>query len=193
MSYPVVVTAATETVVSLAEAKEHLRVDITDDDVLINNIIGAATRFCEGVSWKSFVNKTLDWTLDTWPASVFHVPVGPLVSVTSITYTDEDGDSDTVSSDDYIVDTAYGRIALKATASWPAVTLQRIAGVRIRYVAGYGSRSGVPDEFKQAVLLVTGDWYENRENMLVGVTSNRIAISVQDLLQLRRGFPIEHG
>ena len=164
MANPSVYTAATSTPVSLAEAKAHLRVDVTDDDALIVNQIAAATNYCEGISQKKFVTQTLDWTLDAWPnADGFRLPIGPVQSVTSITYTDEDGNSDTVSSDDYIVDTARQMIALKASAEWPTATLQKIAGIVIRYVAGYGAASAVPDEMKHAVLLVLGDWWNNHK------------------------------
>lgn len=189
MANPTIVTAAASYPVLLSDAKEHIRVSITDDDLRIDGMIGAATRHCEQIARKSFVTQTLAVTLDDWPNELgFYLKRPPIASVTSITYTDEDGDSDTVSSDDYIVDTANGRIALKAASTWPNVTLQRIAGVVIQYVAGYGDRNDVPDEVKQAILLVVGDWYENRENMLVGVTSKTIDYSVRDLLGVDRNY-----
>ena len=192
MTNPTVATPPTVTPVTISEAKAHLRVDIDDDDALILSLIKAATAHCERIARRSFVTQTLDLTLDYWPAaSGFCLPRPPIQSVTSITYTDEDGNSDTVSSSDYIVDTARGKIALKASATWPAVTLQRMAGVVIRYVAGYGAAAAVPADFKQAVLLVTGDWYENRENMIVGTTQSSIEFSVKALLFSARAFPIE--
>ena len=185
-----VVTAAVESPVTLQEVKDHLRIDVTDDDRLLNSLIYAATAYCEKVANRSFVSRTLDWTLDRFPpATGFYLPRPPVVSVTSITYIDEDGNSDTVSSSNYIVDTDSGRVALTNAGEWPSVTLRRIAGVTIRYVAGYGTtRSSVPETFRHAVLLVIGDWYEHRENSIIGQTSKAVDIGVSRLLMVDKNY-----
>lgn len=189
--YAVVQTAPAVEPVTLTEAKAHLRVDTDADDDLIEALITAARVWCENVSRRAFVTQTLDLTLDTWPPSTgLYLPRPPIQSVTSITYTDEDGDSDTVSSDDYLLDTASGRLALKAASSWPSVTLQRIGGVVVRYVAGYGLATAVPQTFKQAILLVVGEWYENRENATQGQVPRAIELNAMALLQTDRVWPV---
>jgi uncharacterized phiE125 gp8 family phage protein len=162
---PTVVTGPVQEPVSLAEAKDHLRVDVTADDVLIDSLVTQSRERCERILGKALYTQTLDYQLDAFPSNGFiNLPyTPPLQSVTSITYVDEDGNSDTVSSDDYIVDTANGRLVLKADTDWPVVTLQRVAGVTVRYVAGYTNRAGIPDSVKHVMLLAIGDSYENRE------------------------------
>lgn len=185
-----IVSAPTTAPVSLAEAKLHLRVDASDDDTLIAAIVDAATVYCENIARRSFVTQTIDVAYDAWPsADGFYLPRIPVQSVTSITYTDEDGSASTVSSNDYIVDTYNGRIALKASATWPSVTLQKINGVVIRYVAGYGAANDVPEQIKQAIKLVIGDWYEVRENMITGTITSTVDFGVRALIQSVRNYP----
>jgi hypothetical protein len=54
--------------VSLAQAKNYLRVDdITDDDALITGLISAATEACENFTRRSFIQKGFLQTLDAFP------------------------------------------------------------------------------------------------------------------------------
>ena len=109
-------------------------------------------------------------------------------SVTSISYTDIDGVTQTVSSGDYLVDTDSepGRIVLKTGKSWPSVQLKEIAGVRIRYVAGWTAAANVLPNITHAVRLLVGHWFENREQTMTGVNITDIPMGVDDLLMPSR-------
>lgn len=154
--------------VDLLEAKLHLRVDGADDDALILSLIRAAREWCEHFTNRAFITQTWELWLDAWPAeSVITIPLPPLQSVVSLKYLDEDGVEHTISSDDYVVDATSqpGRLALKSTAGWPSTALYPIGGVRLRFTVGYGnSANDVPECVRQAIRLLVGHWYENREN-----------------------------
>lgn len=172
--------------VSVSEAKSHLRVDISDDDTLIGTLITVARTHVEQHLRRALVTQVWDLVLDCFPGAVLRLPLPPLASVTSITYTDVDGNGGTVSAGDYLVDVDEepGRVVLKSAATWPAVVLREAAGVRVRFSAGYGAAADVPEPIKQAILLLVGSLYENREDVLVaqGVTVMRIPFGVQALL-----------
>src|SRR4051794_386751 len=64
-----VTTQPTVEVLTLAEAKAHLRVDITDDDDLITELIVAARESCERWVSRSFLTTTWRLTLDHFPGA----------------------------------------------------------------------------------------------------------------------------
>ena len=164
------ITAPAAEPVSASEAKAHLRVDTTADDTYIGTLITVARQNVESHLRRALISQTWEVVLDAFPAGVIRLPKPPLASVTSIKYTDDDGVEATYSSDNYVVDsdTEPGRVVLKSGQTWPAVTLAAANGVRVRYVAGYGAAgSNVPQAIRQAILLVIGSLYENREDVLV--------------------------
>lgn len=183
------ITAPAAEPVTLAEAKAQCRVDIDTDDTLIGNLIVAAREYCEMHDWRVFMPQTWELYLDAWPSTnAIEIPKSPLQSVTFFQYTDEDGNTATLASSQYLVDTVSdpGWLMLKSAYSWPSVTLQDVNGIAIRFVAGYASAADVPRRAKQAMLLLVGHWYENRENSTVGTVNRSIEFGVKALLDINR-------
>jgi uncharacterized phiE125 gp8 family phage protein len=187
--------------VSLAEAKAHLRVDTTDDDSLIKSLIIAARAYCENYTGRQFITATLKLTLDGFPDALdkndlagdggyvikddaILMPRPRLISVTGITYIDMAGATQTLSSSVYKVDTQRepGRLGLAYNQTWP-IARDEINAVAITFAAGYGaSANDVPQTVKQAMLLLIGHWYENREAVNVGNITGVLALTVEALL-----------
>lgn len=110
--------------------------------------------------------------LDRFPFDDYiDLPKPPLVSVTSVSYVDLTGATQTFSASRYEVDTdgEPGRIYLKYGESWPSTRTQRNA-VTIVFVAGYGDASDVPENIKHSIKLKAAHWYENREGSVPGVS-----------------------
>ncbi len=183
------VVGPTEEPVTLAEAKTHLRVDHDADDTLIMGLIATARRSCEFGARRSFVTQTREMALCAWPpASGFKLPMPPLQSVESITYLDEAGATHTVTASDYRVYTNVepGIVALKSNTAWPSATLAVGPSITVRYVAGYGLASAVPDDYKSAMLLMIGHLYENREAVITGTIATVLPMAVASLLKNER-------
>jgi uncharacterized phiE125 gp8 family phage protein len=186
-----VVEAPAEDVVNLLELKNHLRVDLDDDDSLIMALGRAATEWAEGYCNRSFVTTTYEYQLDSWPSGgVMPLPRPTLQEVVAVRYVDRDGVEAVLDEALYFVDVVKkpGRLVLNYGAEWPSVTLRPVAGVRVEFVAGYGGASAVPDMVKAAVKLLVGDLYENRENTLVaqGVTVAPMPFAARALLDMVR-------
>ncbi len=178
-----VVVPPEEEPVSLEEAKAHLRVDGYHEDALIAALITAAREYAEGFQQRALVTQTLELTLDCFPISgEIELPRPPIQAVESITCTLADGSTITVDPSSYVVDAPSGRLALAYGASWPAVTLAPVGGVKIRYRAGYGDATKVPAKVKQAILLIVGHWYANREDVVVATVANRLPMAAEALL-----------
>lgn len=165
LTYKVVTAPASEPITT-AEAKLHCRVDLTDDDVPIAAWIVAAREEVERISGMALISQTLELVLPNWPiGDRIELPRPPLTSVTSVKYKDKDGNETTWDSANYLagVDSVPGVLVLAWNAVWPSVDLYPIEPIRIRYVAGFANAAAVPQSLKQAMLLLIGHWYENRE------------------------------
>ena len=165
----VLVTAPAEEPITLAEAKLNLRVDHNDEDSRISALIAAARKAAENRSSTVLITQTLDYYLDRFPGWEIELPKGPLQSLTSITYIDADGVTQTLSSAEYLVDVAHerGRITPAFGKVWPA-TREQINAIIIRYQAGRATAAAVSEEIKQWMHLAIATWYENRAAILTG-------------------------
>lgn len=171
------ITAPAKEPVTLTEAKDHLRVDISDDDTLIGALITAARERAEVFTRRQFITATWDVTWDGFPGGrwsdflsgstgIIYTPKPPLQSVASINYIDTGGTSTLLAASDYIVDTAsiQGRITPSTDTVWPTTELGRINSLTVRIVAGFGvDESDVPATIRSAILLLVADMYEHRE------------------------------
>lgn len=190
MLAPVRTVAPTETPVTLAEAKAHVRAsEFDDDDAFITALIDAATAHVDGytgILGRALVTQTWRHDFCEWPADgVLRLPLAPVASITSVKYSDADNAEQTV--------TASGNYALLADArgpfarftsgfTAPALYDERQDRVRVTYVAGYGAATAVPAAIKAAMLLMIGHWYRSREAVVVGQTPADLPMGVDALL-----------
>lgn len=169
--------------VSLSEAKVHLRVsaDQTDEDSLISALIKAAREYAESFTGRAIRTQTWDLKLDAFPCDEIVLPYPPVTSVTSITYVDTAGSTQTWDSSLYQTSLPSGPDAGKARI-WPAYgqyfpqTRCQMDAVTVRFVAGYATVSAVPESIKAAVKLLIGHWYMNREHVAVGVGVGAVTV-----------------
>lgn len=136
------VTLPAQYPISLAEAKKQCEIDDTDTahDTYIKSLIMAATGRAEQYLHRRLVSQTWKYYLDQWPwGSIIKLPFGKLQSVTSVKYTDSDGDESTMTASEYIVDinTEPGQIVLGYEESWPTATLYPSNPIKIEFVCGY--------------------------------------------------------
>jgi uncharacterized phiE125 gp8 family phage protein len=189
----VLVTPPAVEPVTLQEAKNHLRVDIPDDDTLITALITAAREYCEGFQNRAYITQIWQLWLDAWPnGSEIMIPRPPLQAVNSVRYYGADNAEYVLPPSDYIVDTACepGRIVLAYDKCWPSVTLRPANAVCVEFVAGYGGADKVPQRVKQAMLLLISHWYDTREIAAVGHVIAEVPFTVNALLWQERVVPV---
>jgi uncharacterized phiE125 gp8 family phage protein len=176
---------------SLAEARAHLRITSTAEDGLLAGYILAAREFVENATHRKLITQTLDYTLDDgWPCVIargyyrsrIELPVQPVASVSSITYVDSGGSSQTLAADQYVVRTdgpvpfiepAYG-------VSWPSVRCQS-AAITVRFIAGTDVAE-VPNPLMQAMRLLVAHANENREAIASSGVFTEVPLGVEAFL-----------
>lgn len=200
MGLSVVIGPSTDPV-TLAEAKAHLRVAISDDDGLIAGYILAARHWVEGEIHRPIVSRMYDYTIDYgWPHRCgkhwIDLPLPPLRSVRSVSYVDASGVTQILATNQYtpMANRPRGLIVPTYDATWPDVRSQ-VEAITVRFVAGYTDFTdtstspnatvtgpGIPDDIRQALLLLVGHWYENRETVVIGQAPAEVPMAVESII-----------
>lgn len=170
--------------VSLADAKQHLRVDGGDDDLLIGSLITAARQAAETKTGRQLITARWKLVLDAFPGpslmqsasgASFSLPGHaillakcPVQSVVSIEYLDINGTTQVMPASDYVLDAACepARLTPAFGKTWPP-TLPQTGAVSVTFDAGYGTASAVPEGLKSWIKLRVGSLYGHREEMSV--------------------------
>jgi uncharacterized phiE125 gp8 family phage protein len=192
-------TAPTVEPVTLTEVKLHLRLATTaagaaaytDEDDLLNRLITVARTQAEQETGRAFITQTKTYYLDKWPDETFIRLPYPTLQSATVTYRLEDDDDydETLSTVDTDIVSEPGRVVLQPNESWPSGTLYTDRPIKIVFVCGYGDDADdVPENIKSAMLLKISDLYENRGEVVMGVTVGRITDAVDSLLRQYRVF-----
>jgi len=125
--------------ISLVEAKLHLRVDHTTDDELIKTLISAARIWCESYEGRAYMVRTSQIKLNTF--GKIELPFPPVLSVSSITYIDTAGDTQTLDSSVYTLYNSgdYAYIGLAYNQQWPSVQSLIDEPITVTYVHGFST------------------------------------------------------
>lgn len=184
--------------VTLAEAKAHCKEELPDNDALIAGYILAAREYVENETQRAIITRTYDYkaasTDGLWPLywdgqayrTGIKLPMPPLQSVTSVSYVDTSGATQTLAADQYQVvqengDSLEGVIVPDYSVAWPALRPMPDA-VTVRYVAGYGGSEAVPHAIRQALLMLVAEWFKHRENVISGTIIAEVPVAVRSLL-----------
>lgn len=171
--------------VTLAELKEYLRIDDGSQDTVLTNLIKAARIIVEHEQKRQLITATWEHELNEFPAGDIVIPHPPLIAVTSISYEDTAGNTQTWAASNYQVDTAAlrGTVSPEPGQSYPSTEADRKNAITITYTAGYGtSTTDVPEFTRLAIMMLAAHWHENREPIVVGMTVATLPMHVQSLI-----------
>lgn len=148
-------------ILDVNEAKRHLRIVHNREDELIADLIVTATEYLDGPS--GVVGQCLG--AQTWAyttagfSNPLRLPIGPVSSVSSVTYLDPDGETQSASGFYLHADALGPYLKLLPASAWPA-TLDVDNAVTVTFVAGHAA---VPRPIQSAALLIVAHLWENRE------------------------------
>jgi len=156
----------------------------------VERLIAAARNNAEGYMGRTIIETEYEWKFNQFPSldASLVFPRDTVLSVESIAYIDDNGDSQSFT--DYSTSFAdYKSIIVPSYGNeWPVVR-GHLNDVTITFKAGYAAdssptdyRANVPEAIKQAILLLVGHYYENREQVITGTTVSEMKWAYQALL-----------
>ena len=170
--------------VDLVLVKSHLSVDFTDDDTLIAAYIGAAASVAEEKLGKALITQTWAESFRK-PAKMVALSKRPVQSVSSVTYYDTDNVQRTLDAASYTL-VAQEDWAYVESDAWPSL-FDRADALTVNYVVGFGDTTAdIPKNVSQAIMLLVGQYYLHRENVVDGKHSEPPQ-AFNDLINLSAG------
>jgi uncharacterized phiE125 gp8 family phage protein len=171
---------------NIADASLGASVPVTNTtgDPELLDLLSTARAHLENRFGRAFLTQTWRLTLDQFPCEEWiKLPMPTLQSVTSISYIDANGATQTLDPSVYAVDVdAFpGRVQLKYGQSWPS-TRDDYNAVTITFVAGFTAAALVPMNWKHALKLLIGHWYVNREPINIGNITTPLAETIDALM-----------
>jgi uncharacterized phiE125 gp8 family phage protein len=159
------------------------------DDDQLTSFGKEARQWCEDYCDRSFSEKTVEIALDDFPDADIELP-SITKSIVSIKYIDVNNTEQTLSNSAYTLDNySYKNWAIRAiNTEWPDTNISA-NNVKIRVIT---SGEFVPEPVKQAIKLIVGNNYENRQEDVLGntrISFNSLPMGVYVKLQpYRRDF-----
>jgi uncharacterized phiE125 gp8 family phage protein len=171
--------------VALAEAKAHLRVDGTAEDMLIASLIVTSRLHVEAAASLALITQSWSYWLDAWPrAPALRLPLRPVESIAAVRLYDANGTTTPLDPATYLLDGAGlpPRLVRQGSLLWPKPG-RTANGIEIAFTAGYGDTAAdVPAPLRQAILLLVAHWYEHRAPFEPGAPSAPLPDMVSELL-----------
>ena len=180
--YAYIATPNTNSIVTTAECKTHLRVDYSDDDTYIANLALAAKETIEDYTNRKLFATNVIQYCDTWN-DAYLLYFSPISDITRVEYYNTSNVLTTLSTDVYDKN-IYGTpstITLAPSKTFPAVA-ERARPILVKYTAGYADASSVPMALKQACLILVAQWYENRLPYVQGRIVSEIPMTATYLM-----------
>lgn len=178
MTIEITSSPSLDDVLSVANAKAYLRVDHSDDDTLIEALRDAAISWVEDYCNTRLGDVTAVGYMDHfYPA---RVPVGPVQSISSITYTAPGGSTATLGTGNYWYDlkTMPARIRFDNV---PDVEDDALNRVQVNMTIGY-LEAEIPKPLIQAVKLMIAHMYETRLPVVTGTITSEVPLALKALL-----------
>jgi uncharacterized phiE125 gp8 family phage protein len=170
--------------VTVADAKAHLRIDGSAEDVLIGSLILTSRLHIEAALDLALITQAWTLTLDRWPPSHVDFPLSPLQSVAAVRVKNASSIASIVPAESYLVDVASRPGRLVWNNASPPIPGLAASGIEIDFTAGFGEApDSVPAPLKHAILMLTAHWYEHRDPGDIGSDAAHIPAAVSDLIQ----------
>lgn len=140
----------------------------TTSDPLLTMLLAGATKAVETITRRALLTQVWELSLDCFPNWQINIPKPPLRSVDLITYVDNDGTTQTLASDQYLVDprSEPARLTPAWAKVWPPARPQMNA-VTVRFTCGYGAPGAVPQGIKDWICMRMAALLQNPSEIVI--------------------------
>jgi len=169
--------------ITLAEAKQFVRVEHDDDDDVITALIAGSRIHVETQTRRALITQSWRLTRDVWPATgcLPLLPV-PVKTLDAVRVYRSDGTTLALDTAGFALDRSDAPARLSFTRGVPVAPERSAAGIEIDITCGYGDAgANVPEPLRQAIRLLVAHWYENRGLIAVG---HEVAVLPQNVAAL---------
>ena len=164
------IVAPSATLVTLADAKNYLKVDYSEDDALIQSLIDSAIKRLEQYAGSAFSPRTLK--VVAYVDFFIEPPYAPINSITKVEYYSDNAWVEAVlDSDYYILGDTYKKVYM-VTAP------QR--EYRFTYTCGFTT---LPQSIYNAILKLVADLYDYRASESPNDKLNELQMTAYELVQ----------
>ena len=182
-------TPAASQAVTLNEARSHCWVvpiglpPTHPDDADLVRAIATAQEYAESFTGLAIIDTRFLWTEKAFPSgqSPIEVPKNPVIAVTAINYIDVDGVSQSFTEFTLQRSQFKTEIYPNFGVNWPK-SRGHVGDVQIRFAAGFENEEAVPSSIKSAMLLMIKHLYDNRDNVVIGISAIQMPIGADHLL-----------
>lgn len=164
MSYTLITGPASEPVTEQM-LRDHATLDDAVPSSLLTVYLAASRATAEFLTGRALLPQTWEAYFDDFDSKLGLTPA-TVASVTSVKYYDAAGLLQTISSSNYVLDSASSpnRVLAIPGYEWPT-TQERANAVVIRYISGWASASAVPADLKNWILIRAATAVDNRESV----------------------------
>lgn len=150
--------------VTLAELKEHLKIDGNAEDAAIAGLGVAARQFIEARHRIAMMPQAWRLALDSAPDAPVMLPLSPVASIDAVGVT-RGGVTEALAAASYDAQSGnVGRVRLKS----PVILGDAFGAFVITFTAGWADAASVPNPLKLAIKILAAHFYENREGEPAG-------------------------
>lgn len=162
------------------EAKLYLRVDHTLDDQIIRMMITAARSMVEAYTGQTLIEQKWRLTIDSGSINVVKIPLAPFVRLDGRPKKVRQERTIDIANYKILHDAGFAAVHLLAN-------LHEREVLQLEFTVGYGpTADSVPAAFKQGILMLVAEMYENRAGANPGTTPVIINGAVKSLLDTHR-------